>query len=639
MAIALALATLLCILPLVAPHSERVGIGEQFVLYRRFGLPRTQSELLGIVIFISAGLVFLRGIRRWRGPPAVRNAVRALGRYYHIDIPRVSKEWPRHDTVILIAIAILIQAIYVAAIPLGFECDGGMFYAYAKAIVGEGGAISYYRPPLFPVFVILTGMLWPKTFVVEMLAQAAMGVAIPVLTYRCLYGLGRWPAWIGAVAVMASTISFTAAKLFMSEQLYAFLAILTFFQLARYSDSADPRAIYAFALSALATMLTRWEGEIVLIFGFCAILVLARGRSGQLRHALLAIFLILVTVGAYSLGRAVLMRDPTVIGSLQSGTGGQLFHRIYTAHPDQDGEATGRRPEAQFVSAANGPSTARLKEIVVEFAERYPDSYRSREEGLSRLPVAASEPTEGIYQKLFGRFEGDPQALADNIFQSREDEQTAQYVFYVVEAAQHALGVGGADRLLLAVAIESIRAHPELMVRMMTDSATFVGLGLPAVLELARDPLHFHRWQALFPIWDQFSWDLISFDVGGCASAVLPTRMMAEYRFDQMLYNPSFHARTIEWGSLGRNWVRVLCGGILIAGWWLLFLSPRRWFNLALLASLSAMIVLTGIAVGGANGKYEYVTLPLLVMTAVTIIAEASRRLKRLTKAGLASLQ
>lgn len=653
--LALAIATVLCILPLTARFSSHPGSGEDFILYRWAGISRTGSLRLGafiiLVVAITAGWMtgrtaFLSLARSMR----VGRIAKGLYRYYRLEPGPTARAWPLRDTRVILACACALQAIYFLAIQLIFECDAATFYNFSKAILGIGGAFSASRPPGYPIFLILTGAIWPGTFIITLLTQAAMGLAIPVLVYRTLYGTGRWPALVAAFAVMVSTTPFTGAKFILSEQLFVFLTFLAIYYASRFHDDGDPRAIYAFALAGLGAMLTRWEAEFVLISGFGAILFLAIRRAHHLRHALLALAIVIVTLSGYSFARALLARDPSLIGTLQNGTGGQLFFRVYTMQappfmPESSREAAsrgswadGKTPLVQYVNPTNGPASVRLRNIVADFTRDQPADLQFLKQALPKLPRAKEAPPEGIYEFLFGRFENAPEALADNIFRSPSDWLTTQYVFYVVRAAQGELGLARGDRLLFSAALEAIYAHPETLYRMLADGMSLTGINLPDAVVLAHDPVSSGGWEKLFPYWDHFQYDRMEFDAGGCASNTLSAHLMKEYRFDQSIYNPSFATRAVAWGSFGRNLTRAVSGCVVLLGWWLLLLSPQRVIGFILAASLGAFISTTAIAVGGAYGKYEFTTLPLLVMTAAMIIAEAARRLRRILAPDVATV-
>ena len=515
---------------------------------------------------------------------------------------------PRLDHIIILFAALLLQIVYVVGIPLAYECDASAYYAFAKALCGAGGATSTYRGPLFPVLLIFSGAVWPGTFVFTVLIQAAFGVLAPWIFYRCLEGLGRMPALVGAFAFMVSTIPFAAAKLALAEQLFMFLMLLAVMFLARYYDRRDPRLIYGFLLAGLGAMFTRWEGAFLLAFGFAAIFILAFKRK-HLRQALIAASLGLTFIASYSTARALLLSNLSLIGNLQNGTGGQLLWRVYSM-PVGAGSV---------INPANGPATRELEKLVLDYVRTYPESYRSLKDNLGKIPPADR------YTQLYGRFDGDPEAIVANIFNSPPNEITVYYQFYVTAVAINVLGLAASDWLLQRVVLEAMIAHPDTILVMLKDGISLIGI----------EPFNLYRsiqnrslrsdWWAVFPYWGRFTYEAVGFDLGGCASNTLPPHMMAEYRFDQNLFSPAFNALVVDAGSYGRNLVRASIGAILIFGGWALFISQRWLFNLAVLGSLAAMIVIYGIAAGGVYSRYEYGAFPLALLLAVAALTQILR--------------
>ena len=540
-----------------------------------------------------------------------------------------------YDRAVIVTAALLLQAVYLVAVTLGFECDAATFYGSAKEMVAGTGGISPVRPPLFSVFLAATGTVWPGTFVVFLLAQAAMGIAIPLLIYRILSGLGRPSARIGALIVMASTTPFVGAKLVLAEHLYAFLTILAVYFLARYHDERDRRFIYGFMLSGLAALLTRWEAQFIVAFGACAIVLLSLRDWRQLRHVVAGIAMVVVVLAGYSIARASMLGDMRLVGTLQSGNGLQLFQRVYAMDPSASryyvshylGQAsTDERAQEPFVNPANGPASRQLRDVIAGFARQKPDSYRSLRSGLDRMVLEPDAPGEGAYQELFGRFEGKPESLADNVFHASINLRTSQYPFYVATAAKERLGLVAGDRLLLAAGIETAWKHPGTFVAMVGDGLTLAGIAIERLPDVLRSPFAAVNWRQMFTVGTGLPhYTRVEFDAAGCASSSLSPRMMAEYRLDRLWATSSFADRALSIGTWGRNAARLLCGPLVVAGWWVLLFGPRKAITLPVLITLGCLIVTIGIGVGGANTKYDIGFMPLLVIAAVSIATEAGR--------------
>lgn len=570
-------------------------------------LREAADTLLRRVPFLSASLA------------RIRKFGEAFRTYYRFDTPPAGVSRFGRDRAALLAIGIVLQVVYLASIPLGYECDAATYYGIAKALIGVGGAFSPYRPPLFPYLLIGTGTIWPGTFAGLLLAHAAMGVAVPLLVHRILSGLGRWPALIGALTVVVSTTPFFGAKLVLAEQLYVFATLVCAAFLSRYQDFRDPRAIYGFVLAGLAAMLTRWEAEFFVIFGFLAIAILALRRPRHLRHVVLGLGVIFAILATYSITRAVKMNDMRLVGSLQSGAGMQLFQRVYNMGP-------------AFLSPTNGPASRELSGLLIRYVRQNPESYRMLQVPLSNLIVEKDAPSQGPYWELFGRFDGNPEALVENIFNTSPTLRTAQYPFYLTWVAQKVLGLAGGDRLLLSAALEGIRKHPQTAVQMFINGISLLGLNWTSLTQLVDRPLDPAIWRRLFPYWVVADYTRIGFDAGGCGTATLSPHMMNEYRWDAIIVNSKFADAAIEFGAYGRNLVRAVGGAIFLVGWWLLLFAPRRAVTLPVLGSIGCLIIAIGVSVGGGNSKYDLMFIPLLVIAVTSIATEAVRHICKIAR-------
>ncbi len=635
------LAAPLLVLPLIAPYAG-LGAREDFILYGLLGFSRTRSVVIGTFLLALAAMLIAI---YWRdmAPAVVAARDRCFRSFSRRDVlpPGRSSQvvFPRSDYLVIMLVACSLQLVYLIAMPIAFECDAAAYYNSAKAMVGAGGLYSTYRPPLYPLFLIVSGAIWPGTFILTVLLQAALGVAMPLIFYRCLYGLGRVPALIGTLALMVSTIPFTASNLILAEQLYMFLLLLAVMFLARYHDQRDWSSIYGFLLAGLGAMFTRWEAECLVLFGLIAFLVIFFRRRRHLGHVLFASFLGLALIGGYSITRAVVANDLSLIGSLQSGTGGQLLWRVYNVPVDFENAphtvgltipssiSMTRQP---VLSASNGPATAELKKFIIDYVRRNPESYRTLKHLLNALPD--SSKSADAYDTLFGRFEGNPEALAENIFETPPTLLGGQYTFYMTSAVQRELGLVQSDRLLQRVGIETVLAHPVILAAMLKDAASFIGIVPLAFYEIILQPWKPEGWKKLFYYWGVFYYASTPFDAGGCATATVSGRMMDEYRVAYHFYETSrdFANTAVRLGSFGRNLVRAAVGGILVFGWWFLFVSRRRAVDLALAVTLGTMMILSGSIAAGVYSRYEHGILPLALMLAVAIATEAIGRFRAL---------
>jgi hypothetical protein len=354
-------------------------------------------------------------------------------------------------------------------------------------------------------------------------------------------------------------------------------------------------------------------------------------------------------LAGYSIVRASALGDWRLVGSLQSGTGFQLFQRLYLLDPAlvdglaspylRERMARGSEPiaaamvpvpgaPAQYVRPANGSATRQLRELVLVHTSEHPEGYRVLEPLLDQSAREANAPPEGPYQELFGQFDGDPSALVDNIFRSRANFRVAHYAIYMANVAQQVMGPVASDRLLLAVGLEAARANPRAVVAMIADGFTMTGIALEGLREVVRGPFRLDSWRDTYPLWDIFDYSRVPFDAGGCASIALSPSMMAEYRLDQRLTDNDFARGAVHYGAFGRNLVRAICGTIFVLGWWLLLIAPRRILTLPVMFTIAVLMITVGISVAGGNTKYDLGFMPLLVVAAVSIVTEGRRRIR-----------
>jgi len=545
------------------------------------------------------------------------------------------------DFWIVLGSAVCLQTALLFGLFLGYECDAAHFLSIAKRLVAEGG-LSAVRPPLFPAFLALTGVVWPGTFAGVVLAQAAMGVAIPLFVYRILRGCGRPLALAGSLLLIVSTIPFVGAKLILAEQLFAFLTVLTVFFLADYQYRRDPRAIYGFLLAGLAAMLTRWEAEFIFTLGMCGILALAVRSRHHFRHVVLAIVLALLVLGSYSVARAISLHDLSLLGTLQSGTGHQLFNRLYgfdaatvDAKVGRFADLFPRRAAAvaapRLIHPANGSASRRVRDIIAETARTNPEIFRARKPGLMGIHREADAPTDP-YEELFGRFEGHPDALADEIFRAPKNFRTAQYAVFVNDLLTQELGFQGGDRLQIALALESIRAYPSVALAMFADGFTLTGISISALATAIGSPATLAHWKKMYTVWGEPGYVHVYFNVGGCALDSMSPLQASEYRLDQRMTDLPLarSIRSVVMTGATRNWVRAFSGTVLLFGWWILFFGDGRALRLPVLIAAGGVILVVGMGVGGGNSKYDVAFMPLLVILSVFIVAEVLRRVRQI---------
>lgn len=539
----------------------------------------------------------------------------------------------------LLLFSMFFQAAFLLASPIGFECDAAMFYNYAKAIIFIGRSASDYRPPAFPLFLLITGQIWPGTFLITLFLQLVMGILIPILVFQTLKHFGNSFAVIGAILTLFSTISYNYSTLILSDQLFGFIFLLAIYYFTCFFFENRERDLRWFLVASLVCTFTRWEGIFLLINGMMYISY-RYCKARRFKAIILLNFSILMLFFFYTVARAGYFHDVKMIGSLQNGSGLQLFYRAYTGDYPAFQKNKPRNNQSlssakngdldqgnsvQFVSVSNGPSTQKLKEIVERFAGENPDSYRKLKPFILNLPISNSY--DDSYETLFGRFDGQPKKMAEHIFATPSSNLNSQYLFYINRAVKASLGTVDGDKLLVSSAIETFVANPIIVFSMFNDSLSILGVDLFNLLSGINQSSFSENMNRLFPYWGRYHYDWLDFDLAKCASNSLSSHMIDELKLSYKLADRKFNSVIVDIASFNRNLIRVTLGiSLILLGWTLVF-SRNRLYLCVLVGTFLPMIVIYGVYIGGAYTRYEVATIPLMIIITMQILIVLKRRL------------
>jgi hypothetical protein len=539
----------------------------------------------------------------------------------------------------LLLFSLLFQVVFLLASPIGFECDAAMFYNYAKAIIFQGRSASDYRPPAFPLFLLITGQIWPGTLMVTLFFQLAMGILMPILVFEILKRFGNSFAVFGSVLTVFSTIPYNYATLILSDQLFGFTFLLAIYFFTCFFFEKSKRDLRWFLVASLVCTFTRWEG-IFLLFNGLIYISYYYCKAKRFKTAILLNFAIVMLFLLYTVVRAIYFHDIKMVGSLQNGSGLQLFYRAYTGdypafqknkpRDNQSLVSTNNGDldpgnSVQFVSVLNGPSTQKLKEIVERFASENPDSYRKLKPFILNLPISNSYSDS--YETLYGRFDGQPKKMADHIFTTPSSNLNSQYLFYINRAVKASLGTVDGDKLLVSSAIEAFVANPIIVFSMLNDSLSILGVDLFNFLSGINKGSFSDSMNLLFPYWGRYHYDWLDFDLAKCASHSLSPHMINELKLSYKVADRKLNRELVGVASFNRNLTRVALGiSIILLGWTLLF-SQNRLYLCVLVGTFLPMILIYGAYIGGAYTRYEVATIPLMIIIAMQIFIGIKRRL------------
>ena len=628
-----------------------LGVKEGFFLYRLVEWSRTDLlqagiivGLAGLVLALLAGLVLALPdlMQRTHIGLYLGNVLGQIRTYF--AIPPVEQSSPFHPChqKILPGAAVLFQTIYLFIIPLGFECDAAMYLKFSQSLFGaEGGAFNYYRAPGFPIFLGLSGQLLFGSFIPTVAVQAAMGILSPLLFYRTLAPINCRAAFITACVFVLSTAPFYGAKIMLPEQVFAFLIVAGLYGFSRYYFTRDVRFIHLSLFCFFAATFTRWEANPLLFMGIVLLFFIARARKHHLRHLALAVSVLAGLATGWSATRSHnVTGDMSLLGSFHHFAGRQSFWVIYwgdrlilekwqdalgwgnasgggsPANDDRllENETFYEMHDVPFVRPENGPQTRKLRDLILEIVAENPDSYRALEPQMINVQRRPDGTYKDDYKEYFGRFDGNPEAFADNFFL----QPNGFYTDYVPEELRKRLGLKGMNDLLGAVVLETMFAQPSLAAFLALRSASnflsLFGIDMESVAGIQTPGKQTFR-SSVFSFWEKNHYSDVYYNIGGCATAHLSPKMQQEIIRDHEVSVP-MRDRLFPIGNFLRNLVRNVSGPIALLTCWFIPFAPNRRLFLYMALLISPYLLFSSSLGYSPYSRYEIAVQPLIIFLA-----------------------
>jgi len=366
--------------------------------------------------------------------PALANPLRVTARWDTDPPPALA--WTLRNDRLVVALAAAISAIiWYLVEPIVVTHDTFAYLIAAKFIAGvEGGSFTYFRPPLLPLLMAVTGVPGRQTYVWFILTQLVLGIASVMLMHDCLRRISKSLGLVATALYIATFIGFVYSKSIMTEEIYLFGWCLCINGGLAYLWTGAPLRLAQTTVALLILALTRAQGAYVIV-AVLPILALARQRQlPAISMALVAYLLIVFGYGKLHASMARAIDDgerPIQVSKLgiSDSTGKMLFMVAYNDVYQRWGVAT--------VAPENGPASKRMFEEL--------NAYYSTPGLLA-----------GMKDELFRRFAGKPHDL----LQTMQREPDAQYWFSIWGALDDRMGAAASDALLLRVTLEAILAHP-----------------------------------------------------------------------------------------------------------------------------------------------------------------------------------
>ena len=515
------------------------------------------------------------------------------------------------DLLVLSALSAVSQLLYLAVLPISLEGDGVGYYLFARFLANDpGGLFIFQRPPGYPFFLLATGVSWLKSFYLTIAVQALMGALAPLLVYGTLRAMGRRAAFAAALVFALSGVPYSYAKLLVTEQLFVFCLLTATFAVARFIDARRPQAAALAIGAALAALMVRNEALYFAVFVFAFVLFLSWPARRRLLKVALSGAAALAVVMAWSAERASIMGNPALVGSLNNFLGHQLFWRVYIALPapvrfwqcvvvlprDPSCE-DGSTPIALLVQPENGAATRRLADLVTDWAKDHRQ---------------------------------DPKAFLADFLANPSIEPPRDWFGLAGRVAVDRLGITGGDDLLREVALEAVKAHPEILYMMAASVSPYLGISFENFWYALRYPSN--AGPILFANWGEDAMEAMPFNIRDLARQALRDELWREYRTSNEVPLTSLDKALLHLSRTARSLVRNTFGLVfLVTLPALLWARPR---TLVLFLSGSFALMLGAYAVGfGYSMRFEHVILPLMLILSAsaieTLVRGIAGRLRR----------
>jgi len=507
------------------------------------------------------------------------------------------------DLLVLSALSVVLQILYLAILPISLEGDGVGYYLFARFLANDpGGLFIFQRPPAYPFFLLVTGATWLKSFYLAIAVQALMGALAPLLVYGTLLGVGRRAAFAAALVFALSGVPYSYAKLLVTEQLFVFCLLTAIFAVARFIDARQPQAAALAIGAALAALMVRNEALYFAILVFAVLLFLAWPVWRRLLIVALSGAAALAVVMTWSAERAAILGNPALVGSLHNFFGHQLFWRVYVTLPasvrfwqcvvvlPRDPSCDdGSTPIALLVQPKNGPATRRLAGFVTDWA------------------AANGQNPEGILAAILTK---------------PTDEPPLDWNGLAAKVAVDRLGPLEGDELLRQVAVEAIKAHPDILYMMAASISPYLGISFESFWYALRYPSN--AGPILFANWGEDAMEAMPFNIRDLVRQALSPELWREYRRSNEVPLTSLDKALLHLSRTARNLVRNTVGLVFLVTFPALLWARPRALAVFLVGSFGLMLGAYAVAFGYSM-RFEHVILPLMLMLSVIAIETLAR--------------
>jgi hypothetical protein len=359
-----------------------------------------------------------------------------------MSVPGITYFSHNRDVALIAGVSFLLAAVLFFAFPIVIHADTPGYFDLSRALFnGETSKAFFFREPMLPFWMGVLGFKAGGDVAPLIFFQTLLGIANPVLVYLALRGFSKTAARIAAFLLMLTFVPYLFSKTVMAEQLYQFLLCLTLFLSVRLFVGNRLWALYAMAFATPLMGLTRSVAATAWIILFALVLF---WRPRWWRHALLGSLISLSLAFGWSAYRNMNIVPGGVSPFATTFSGRVSFFNTYLS------SAIGK--EGGGISSKNGPSTARLENVL----RHYLDSHLEEVIG-----TYGAKTPDDPRRRLFDQFRGDSKALANAIFTSPD----RRYFGLILNILLEDMPLTEAEALLFSVFKETVRQHPDILVR------------------------------------------------------------------------------------------------------------------------------------------------------------------------------
>jgi hypothetical protein len=175
------------------------------------------------------------------------------------------------NCIVITTINIFFISLFLYYSPFDIECDGSLFFKTGKFfydfLFSENYSVVFnYRPPAFPLYLILTGTFFFDSLYPFVITNVLLTLISPLLIYFSLNYYGKLKALIFTLFFLFSTILYINLKSSLEIHLITFFIILNISSLINFYNKKKLIFLYLTIFSALLATFTRFDVIFVLFF-------------------------------------------------------------------------------------------------------------------------------------------------------------------------------------------------------------------------------------------------------------------------------------------------------------------------------------------------------------------------------------